>query len=129
MALAFDLSALRALANPQAAVEDAREWSRLVGVVSDSPESVVHGYSQRRRIHRDFFPGERDARESLQYVRLAFDAPRYVYVGTDERHRATATAAGWEYQPVETAAEKAGWELAGEDGDGSLLDRLRGLLG
>jgi hypothetical protein len=127
MALAFDLSALRALADPAAAVDDAREWALMVGVVSDAPESTVSAYAREHRIRRDFFPGERDARESLVYVRQAFDAPRYVYVGTDASHRGAATAAGWEYLPVEEAAEKAGWTLANEDGTGSAsaLDRLK----
>lgn len=131
MALAFDLSALRALADPEGAVRDAREWALMVGVVSDTPESTVSAYARERRIRRDFFPGERDARESLVYVRRAFDADRYVYVGTDASHRGAATAAGWEYLPVEEAAEKAGWALADEDaaGSASVLDRLRRRLG
>jgi hypothetical protein len=131
MALAFDLSALRALEDPQGAVEDAREWALMVGVASDEPESSVSAFARDHRIRRDFFPGERDARESLLYVRRAFDADRYVFVGTDERHRGAATAAGWEYQPVADAAEKAGWALTAEPdaASPSMLDRLRQRLG
>ncbi len=131
MALAFDLSALRALEDPKAAVEDAREWALMVGIASDEPGSSVSAFARDHRIRRDFFPGERDARESLLYVRRAFDADRYVFVGTDERHRGAATSAGWEYRPVGEAAEKAGWELAGdvEEESASALDRLRRRFG
>lgn len=125
MALAFDLSALRALEDPRGAVDDAREWALMVGIASDEPESSVSAFARDHRVRRDFFPGERDAQESLLYVRRAFDADRYVYVGTDERHRGAATSAGWEYRPIEEAAEKAGWELAAREESASTLDRLR----
>lgn len=128
MVLAFTLSALRALDDPRAATVEAREWSAVVGVVSDRPESSVRNFTRANRVRRDFFPGGRGVRESLSYVDERFPADRFVLVGTGEDHRAVAEAAGWEYRPVEEAAEKAGWALV-ERRSESTVGRLRDRLG
>lgn len=116
MTLAFELSALRALANPAEVFTLARQWSRYVGVISDEPTYVVTNFTRKRRIRQDFFSGPKGKAESLQSVRQQFDTDRHVFIGIGEADREVADETGWEYLPVEEAAEKAGWEL--DDGAG-----------
>lgn len=127
MALALTLDAARQLADPNAAFEDAREWARSVGIVSD----VAHGaetFARDHRIRQDYFPGSRDIVDSLAYVESQYLVDRHVLVGDGEADRAAADAAGWEYLTVEEAAEKAGWELQSDDSEAGLLDRVRGMF-
>jgi len=114
MTLAFELSALRALADPGEAFADARGWSQYVGVVSDEPTYVVTNFTRKRQIRQDFFSGPKSKGESLSSVGQQFDTERHVFVGTGEEDRALADEVGWEYLPVEEAAEAAGWALAEE---------------
>ena len=116
MTLAFELSALRALADPGEAFADARGWSQYVGVVSEEPTYVVTNFTRKRQIRQDFFSGPKGKSESLESVGRQFDTERHVFVGTGEEDRALADEVGWEYLPVEEAAEAAGWALA-EAGD------------
>ena len=115
MTLAFELSALQALADPGEVFADAREWSRYVGVVSDEPTYVVTNFTRKRRIRQDFFSGPKGKGESLSSVGRQFDTDRHVFVGTSEEDRRLAEEFDWEYLPVEEAAEAAGWALAGEE--------------
>lgn len=112
MTLAFELSALQALAEPGTAFADARQWTRYAGVVSaDEPTHVLTNYTRKRRIREDFFSGPDGFQDTLESIRGQFDSDRYVMVGSDEQHREAATAAGWEYLPVEEAAKAAGWTV------------------
>ena len=115
MTLAFELSALQALANPSTAFADARQWTRYVGVVSDEPTYVVTNYTRKRRIRQDFFSGPRGKQGTLESVKEQFESDRYVLVGTGEADEEVAEAAGWEYLPVEEAAEAAEWEVGPEE--------------
>ena len=115
MTLAFELSALRALADPAGAFVAAREWSAYVGVVSAEPTYVVTNYTRKRRIRQDFFSGPKGKGESLASVREQFDTDRHVFVGTEEADRELADEHGWEYLPVEEAAGAAGWALADDE--------------
>ncbi len=117
MTLAFELAALRAVAEPGEVFADARQWSEYVGVVSDEPTYVVTNFTRKRRIRQDFFSGPKGKGESLAAVREQFDTDRHVFVGTTEEDAALAEEHGWEFQPVEAAAEAAGWALAEEDAD------------
>ena len=114
MTLAFELDALKALADPTAAISDARQWTKYVGVVSDQPTYVVTNYTRKHRIRQDFFSGPRGVVESLDNVKRQFDTERHVLVGTDDEDRATAEETGWEFLPVEQAADAAEWALGGE---------------
>ncbi len=115
MTLAFELGALEALADPSAVFDDAREWATYVGVVSEEPTYVVTNYTRKHRIRQDFFSGPRGVEESLESVRRQFDTARHVYVGTSENDAEIATTVGWEYLPIEEAAEAADWQLADEE--------------
>lgn len=114
MTLAFELAALKALADPNAVFNDARQWTTYVGVVSEKPTYVVTNFTRKQRIRQDFFSGPRGVEESLENVKRQFDTDRHVYVGTTDEDRAVAEATGWEYLPLEQAAEAAGWDLADE---------------
>ena len=117
MTLAFELDALRALADPGATFSDARQWTKYVGVVSDQPTYVVTNYTRKHRVRQDFFSGPRGVVESLEIVKRQFDTDRHVLVGTTEEDRAAAEETGWEYLPVERAAEAAGWALGDDEPD------------
>ncbi|WP_135304153.1 DUF7124 domain-containing protein [Haloarcula amylovorans] len=115
MTLAFDLDALRELAYPDSVFNDARQWSEYVGVISDQPTYVVTNFTRKHRIRQDFFSGPRGREESLENVKEQFDTDRHVFVGTEDADAELAETAGWEYLPVEQAAEAAGWELGEPD--------------
>lgn len=117
MTLAFELTALEVLADPGEAFADARRWSQYVGVVSDEPTYVVTNFTRKRRIRQDFFSGPKGKAESLSSVKDQFDTERHVFVGTSEEDRRLADENGWEYLPVEDAAENAEWSLASEEPD------------
>ncbi|WP_416841223.1 hypothetical protein [Haloferax sp. DFSO52] len=115
MTLAFELEALKQLANPNAAFADARTWTKYVGVVSEKPTYVVTNFTRKERIRQDFFSGPRGVEESLENVMRQFDTDRHVFIGTTDEDRKLAEQADWEYLPVEEAAAAAGWVLADDD--------------
>ena len=125
MTLAFDLSALEALAEPGSVFADARRWSQYVGVVSDKPTYVVTNFTRKHRIRQDFFSGPRGKEESLESVREQFDSDRHVLIGTTGEDREIADAVGWEYLDLEEAAEAAEWTLGGDATDADTDDEVR----
>ncbi|WP_267640602.1 DUF7124 domain-containing protein [Haloarchaeobius amylolyticus] len=125
MTLAFELSALQALADPEHVFDDARRWSKYVGVVSDKPTYVVTNFTRKNRIRQDFFSGPRGKEESLESVGEQFDTDRHVFVSTTQEDADLADRAGWEYLPVEDAAEAAGWELSDEDEEAETEEATR----
>ncbi|ESP88342.1 DUF7124 domain-containing protein [Candidatus Halobonum tyrrellensis] len=115
MTLAFELEALKSLADPNAVFNDARGWTEYVGVVSEQPTYVVTNFTRKHRVRQDFFSGPRGVKESLENVRKQFETDRHVFVGTGDDDRAVADESGWEFLPVEQAAEAAGWTVAAAD--------------
>jgi hypothetical protein len=111
MTLAFDLDALKELAYPDSVFTDARQWSEYVGVISEQPTYVVTNFTRKHRIRQDFFSGPRGREESLANVKEQFDTDRHVFVGSGEADEELAETAGWEFLPVEQAAQAADWEL------------------
>jgi hypothetical protein len=114
MTLAFELSALQALTDPEAVFGDARRWAKYVGVVSDEPTYVVTNFTRKNRVRQDFFSGPRGREESLDSVHEQFDTDRHVFVGTDADDADLADRVDWEYLPVEDAADAAEWTLASD---------------
>ncbi|UPW01111.1 hypothetical protein M0R88_03175 [Halorussus gelatinilyticus] len=114
MTLAFELSALERLAEPGAVFDDARRWSKYVGVVSDKPTYVVTNFTRKNRIRQDFFSGPKGKGESLESVREQFETDRHVFVGTSDEDRDLAEDHEWEFLDVTEAAEAAEWQLAEE---------------
>jgi len=111
MTLAFELSALKALADPNAVFNNARQWTEYVGVVSEKPTYVVTNFTRKHRVRQDFFSGPRGVEESLENIKSQFDTDRHVFVGVDEDDEAVADATGWEFLDVEDAATAAGWTV------------------
>lgn len=112
LTLAFDLTALQRLADPEAVVQDARSWSEYIGIVSEQPTYVVTKFAREHRIRQDFFSGPRGREESLEQIREQFRTDRHVFVAVTEADAELAEAVGWEYLTVEDAADAADWELA-----------------
>lgn len=115
MTLAFELKALKQLAEPEAVFSDARSWSEYVGVISDKPTYVVTNFTRKNRIRQDFFSGPRTREDSLENVRAQFQTERHVFIGVDDEDAALAEEVGWEYLPLENAAEAASWVLDDEE--------------
>ena len=122
MTLAFDLDALKELAYPDSVFTDARQWSEYVGVISEQPTYVVTNFTRKHRIRQDFFSGPRGREESLENVKEQFDTDRHVFLGSGEEDADLAEAAGWEFLPVENAAEAADWELGEPDAPTATAD-------
>lgn len=114
MTLAFELSALERLADPETVFQDARQWSEYIGIISEKPTYAVTKFAREHRIRQDFFSGPRGRKESLTQIKGQFESDRYVFVGTDTDDEALAAEVDWEYLPLEEAASAAEWELAEE---------------
>jgi len=115
MTLAFELEALKILADPNDVFNNARQWTEYVGVVSEKPTYVVTNFTRKHRVRQDFFSGPRGVEESLENIAQQFDTDRHVFVGVDEEDEALAEATDWEFLQVEDAAEAAGWTLATDE--------------
>jgi hypothetical protein len=115
MTLAFELEALKQLADPETVFSDARSWSEYVGVISEKPTYVVTNFTRKNRIRQDFFSGPRGRAESLENVQEQFQTDRHVFVGTDEEDEELAESVGWEYLPIEGGADAEGWSIAEDD--------------
>ena len=112
LTLAFELAALRRLADPGGAVADARDWSEHVGVVTDRPPHVLTKFTRDHGIRNDFQPASEPAAETLPHLLEHFETERFVLVAD----AADSAPDGWEHRPVEAAADRAGWDLAPESG-------------
>lgn len=122
MALAFSLTAAERLADPAAAFEDARTWSRHVGIIGDDV-AAIDAFVDRHGLQQDFEQGDRDRWLALAELAEASSAPRKVHVGAGPERRPFAEQAGWEYLTIDDVADKAGWELTPADGSADSTDR------
>ncbi|PAU85246.1 hypothetical protein CK500_00850 [Halorubrum salipaludis] len=114
MTMALTYNALTALADPRLVVASAREWADWIGIVGDVSAPVITRFQRDHGVDADFFNGTGDGpAERLAEVdeTSMFHAERLAVVGTPDDEW-IAEAAGWEFVPLETAAEKAGWDLA-----------------
>ena len=110
LTLLFTLGAVRSLSDPAAAVADAREWSRYVGIVANDA-SAVGTFVRRHGIENDFRLRSWDKWGTVRDLHGVTETPRHVLIGTTAADRRVATHVGWEYRSVEEAAERAGWPL------------------
>ncbi len=117
MTLALTYEAINRLEDPQFVVSSARGWSDWLGIVGKVSTPAIRKFQRDEGIDLDFFggsetgPGERLADITPDSM---FYAERMVLVGApgDER---IAEAADWEFIPLQTAAEKADWEIEHEN--------------
>lgn len=114
LTLAFSLAALRRLADPAAAVADARTWSTHVGVVTDRPPHVLTTFTRRHGIENEFAPTREPVSATLDHLGEHFETERLLLVDAPGRDCAPE---GWEGLPVTEAAEAAGWEYSGPPDD------------
>ena len=127
--LVFSLGAARTLADPASAFDDAREWSRYVGVVANEADAVA-SFLRDNGLVNDYALRKWDKWGTLGDIYDETDTPRHVFVGTSSADERVATSVGFEFLTVGEAAEKAGWELSEPgpsepEGAGGLVDRLR----
>jgi len=120
--LAFELAALRRLADPEAAAADARTWCENVGFVTNRPPYVLTKFTRDHHLRNDFEPASEPAAETLGHLLEHFDTDRFVFVARD----ADAAPNGWEHRPVSSAAERADWELGAADDSGEDSDDASG---
>ncbi|MFW6017298.1 MAG: DUF7124 domain-containing protein [Halapricum sp.] len=123
LTLAFSLSAVERLEDPNAAFENARNWSRYVGIIDDDTErieQVVAEYDLRQ----DFDLQNRDKWLALEAVHETTATPRHVYVGASDDDMRVSTMFDWEYVRVTEAAEKADWALSEPQSDRGIVARL-----
>ncbi|SEW14805.1 DUF7124 domain-containing protein [Natrinema salifodinae] len=114
MTIAFTYRAVQRLAHPAAVFADAYGWSDWIGIVGDVGTPAITKFQREYSVDADFFTGSgTDPSERLQEIDRTsmFYAERMLVIGVDEDDEAIAEAADWEYLPLETAAEKADWEL------------------
>ena len=117
MTLAFTYDALRRVAHPAAVFADANRWADWLGIVGDVQTHRITKFQRTHGVDADFFTGSgTDPAERLREIDRTsmFYAERMVVVGVDEADEAIADEADWEFVPLETAAEKADWELQRE---------------
>ncbi len=114
MVTALTYEAAKRLANPAAAVADAKVWSDWIGIVGDVPAHVIGTFQRNHGVDADFFngtgtgPGERLAEIDVHSM---FYSERMVVVGVEGEDEYIAERADWEFVPVADAAAKANWEL------------------
>jgi len=111
--LAFELAALERLADPARVLRDTERWTDHLGIVSDEPTHLVRKRARDYGLTPDFLPGPRDRKGSLAKIRNQpeHSADRYIYVSDGDAMREPAERHGWEFRPIEEAAETAGWRL------------------
>lgn len=113
MTLALTYNALSALSDPRLVVVSARDWADWIGIVGDVSAPVITRFQREHGVDADFFNGTGDGpAERLAEVdeTSMFYAERLAVVGTPDDEW-IAEEADWEFVPLETAAEKAGWTL------------------
>jgi len=108
MTLAFELSALEQVREPQAVVVDARRWTQNVGLVSiDS--CAAHAFSAKHLIRRDFQVAPTTS--NFQHLSSRVTTERHVLVGEAPDRPEYLPQQHWEYFALADAANAAGWEL------------------
>ncbi|WP_306053145.1 DUF7124 domain-containing protein [Natronococcus wangiae] len=113
MTIAFTYRAVRRLAAPAAVFADASSWADWIGIVGDVETHAITKFQRTHAVDADFFTGSGTSPgERLREIDRTsmFYAERMVVIGL-EGDDAIADAADWEFVPLETAAEKAGWDL------------------
>ena len=124
MTLALTYEAAQRLADPRLAVIEAKSWTDWIGIVGDVPAYEINRFQREHEIDVDFFSGAgQEPAERLADVdeHSMFYAERMALVGlTGEA--GIAERAGWEFVPLETAAEQADWEVTDAENDRSVAE-------
>jgi hypothetical protein len=126
LTLVLSLGAARRLADPPDAFGEARRWSRYVGIVANDADAVGR-FVREQDIENDYALRNWDKWGTLGDIYTEADTPRHVFVGTSASDRRVATHVGFEYRPIDEAAEKADWGLTAPDSadDSGAIERVR----
>ncbi|WP_224268085.1 DUF7124 domain-containing protein [Haloprofundus salinisoli] len=120
MTMALTYEAVKRLENPAAAFADAEGWTDWLGIVGDVDAHVITKFQRESVVDVDFFNGTGTGpAERLAGIdgHSMFFAERMAVVGVAGVDEYIAEDSGWEFVPLSTAAEKAGWSLADEPSD------------
>ena len=112
MTMAVTYEAARRLSDPGFVFASAM-WADWIGIVGEVPSHVINNFQRSNGVDTDFFngTGTGPAERLAEITELSmFFADRMVVLGCEDE-KWIAEEAGWEFIPIETAAEKAGWEL------------------
>lgn len=126
MTLAFSLSAVERLEDPDAVFADAESWSRSIGIIDDDAERIEQVVSEYD-LRQDFDVRGRDKWFVLEEICEREATPRHVYVGDSDADMRVSTLFCWEYVRVTAAAEKAGWTVTETRSRPGLVARLLAL--
>jgi hypothetical protein len=128
MTLVFTLSALEQFDDPEAVLDDARGWSRYVGLI-DRHAAAVDSFVDEYDLDPEFDLGAEDKWLTMERLRETTATPRHVFVGTTDGDRTLANHLDWEYQTVPEVAENAGWEREGDSESPGPFERIQQWLG
>jgi hypothetical protein len=128
MTLVFTLSALEQFDDPETVLEDARGWSRYVGII-DRHAAAVDSFVEDHDLDPEFDLGGEDKWLTMERLRETTATPRHVFVGTTDGDRTLATHLDWEFQAVSEVAAEAGWEREDDSEQPGTFERVRGWLG
>jgi len=123
LTLAFSLSAIEWLADPNAVFEDAQTWSRYIGLIDDDTGRIEQLVAEQD-LRQDFDLEGRDKWLTLEEIHETTPTPRHVYVGASDDDMRVSTMFDWEYIRVTEAAEKAGWAVSEPSEPGPLARLL-----
>lgn len=114
--VAFELAALKALADPAAVFKQTQQWARSVGIVSNDATYTATKFARDHGLDYGFHPGPRDVLDALVAVRAQpeHEADRYLLIGTEGINAEEVARRGWAFLPIEEAAEAADWQLASD---------------
>lgn len=113
MTTAYTYEALQRIDDVRLALAETNEWSDWVGIVGEVAAHDINKFQRDRGLDTDFFNGSGSGpAERLADIdeHSMFYAKRMVVVGTEDQEW-IADEAGWEFVPLEEAADGAGWEL------------------
>jgi len=122
LTLAFSLSAIEWLGDPNAVFEDAQGWSQYIGLIDDDTDRIERVVAEHD-LRQDFDLEGRDRWLTLEEIHETTPTPRHVYVGASDDDMRVSTMFDWEYVRVTEAAEKAGWTVS-EPSEPGLVARL-----
>jgi len=121
--LAFSLSAIGRLEDPNAVFEDAQTWSQSIGLIDEDTERIERIVAEYD-LRQDFDMRDRDKWFVLEEICETTSTPRHVYVGASDEDMRVSTLFCWEYVRVTEAAEKADWNVSETRSDPGIVARL-----
>jgi len=131
LTLAFSLSAVDRLDDPEAVFEDAAVWSDSLGIVDADTERIARVVDEYD-LRQDFEMAGRDKWFALEDICETYPTERHVYIGATDDDMRVSTLFDWEYIRLTEAADNADWAVSEPSADpgfvDQFLDRFRRLV-